>query len=51
MADFIEETRHKVLEDTGGTSHDRVNQAQEGAWHLKIIFAHSCLGIFLTQAS
>ena len=30
MVDFIEETRHKALEDTGRAVHDRVKQAGAG---------------------
>ena len=45
MVDFIEESRHKVLEDMDRAFHDRMKLAKEGT------LARSCLGIFLTQAS
>ena len=46
MVDFIKELRHKVMEDTDRAFHKRAKQAQEGVWHLEIVFVRSCLGIF-----
>ena len=51
MEDFIKESRHKVMDDTGRAFHVRVKQVQEAVWHLKIMFVRQLLGIFPTQAS
>ena len=32
MVDCIEESKHKIMEDTGRAFHDHVKQAQDGAW-------------------
>jgi len=37
--DFIEESTHNIIENTDKAFNDRVKQAQEGAAHLKVVFA------------
>mmetsp|Transcript_28198 Transcript_28198/g.60071 ORF Transcript_28198/g.60071 Transcript_28198/m.60071 type:complete len:842 (+) Transcript_28198:112-2637(+) len=37
--DFIDETSHKVMTETDRAFTDRVKQAQDGARHLKVVFA------------
>jgi len=39
IVDFAEESTHKVRDDTDKAWNDRVKQAQEGARHLKVVFA------------
>ena len=41
MVDFTEESGHMAMEDRGRAFHDRVKQAQEEVWHLKIVFTCS----------
>jgi len=38
--DFIEESSHKVMSETDKAFNDRVKKAQDGAQHLKVVFAH-----------
>lgn len=37
--DFIEESSHKVLAETDRAFNERVKKAQDGARHLKVVFA------------